>query len=349
MKMYRVIAICALLLSMTVCSLAENEISREDYIANPDLFVCNWEHEFTAPDWLHDYDEKVASVLNPDGRLMIMQHRGGDWYHYPENSIEAIISSIRMGADALELDVAKTKDNVLVLMHATYLNATTDVAEKAGKNGLPDSYDVCDWTYEQLLELRLLEGDGQNGQAPKTEYLIPTMEEVLTVCKGRIMVILDKIDRFSWQDDMYPLVKKLEAWDTCMVYDSAVIDDFVADTGKAPLLFYQGMSKGFDATMFDWAAESLAKKGIDHRLVYWDDISKYKPGKYLSRFGESYSKWQGKMRFIVAMNRSGGVQNELGACQELMDYGSFMVLLDDGLAAMKYVAETYGPQTQQPE
>ena len=93
MKTIRAMLSCMLLaLSLTACALAEGEITREDYINNPDLFTCNWEDEFTAPDWLHDYDEKLASILDPNGRLMIMQHRGGDWYHYPDNSIEAIIS-----------------------------------------------------------------------------------------------------------------------------------------------------------------------------------------------------------------------------------------------------------------
>ena len=83
---------------------------------------------------------------------------------------------------------------------------------------------------------------------------------------------------------------------------------------------------------------------MEHRLVYWDDLSKYKPGNYITRIGEDYSKWKGKMRFIVALNRSLGVKDELGACKEVMEHGAYMVLLDDGLAAMKYIAETYGPE-----
>jgi glycerophosphoryl diester phosphodiesterase len=41
----------------------------------------------------------------------------GDWRNYADNSIEGIESCIRMGVDIVEIDVAKTKDGQLILMH----------------------------------------------------------------------------------------------------------------------------------------------------------------------------------------------------------------------------------------
>ena len=97
-------------------------------------------------------------------------HRG-DAVYYPENSIEGIISAIQMGADTVELDLCLTKDNVVVLLHSTNLMGATNFTELIGTEGLPSSSEVSEWTYDQLLKLRLKK-DGQ-----VTDYIIPTFEE----------------------------------------------------------------------------------------------------------------------------------------------------------------------------
>ena len=62
-------------------------------------------------------DRIVAEIHNPvSRRVLVVAHRG-DWRNYPENSIGAIESVIRMGADVMELVLKKTSVGVLVLMH----------------------------------------------------------------------------------------------------------------------------------------------------------------------------------------------------------------------------------------
>ncbi len=41
---------------------------------------------------------------------------------YPENTIPAFVYAIDAGADVLEMDVAVTKDNVLVISHDPHIN-----------------------------------------------------------------------------------------------------------------------------------------------------------------------------------------------------------------------------------
>ena len=72
----------------------------------------------------------------------------------------------------------------------------TDFDEKAGKNGLPKSNKIANWTLEQLRELRLREGQGGE-DAEVTDYLIPTLEECLIASKGRLFLLLDK--QALWQ------------------------------------------------------------------------------------------------------------------------------------------------------
>ena len=59
----------------------------------------------------------VAQMHDPASKYVVVACHRGDWRNYPENSIPAIESIIRMGADIMELDLKLTKDSVLVLSH----------------------------------------------------------------------------------------------------------------------------------------------------------------------------------------------------------------------------------------
>ena len=168
-----------------------------------DSFVPKWADNFTPPAWMHDYDEKVFALTSQSGRITSSSHRG-DVVNYPENSLEAILSAIMLGADAVEIDIRLTKDNVMVLMHDETLIRTTDWSRKCGKNGLPKSPNIADWTYEELRELRLV----YNGTP--TESLIPTLYEAALLFAGRSQIhfdckVSDKIDRDT---DIYPLAEE---------------------------------------------------------------------------------------------------------------------------------------------
>src|SRR5947209_10993564 len=55
-------------------------------------------------------------------RILVHGHRGARAI-YPENTIPAFEYAIKAGADVLEMDVAVTKDNVLVISHDPHMNA----------------------------------------------------------------------------------------------------------------------------------------------------------------------------------------------------------------------------------
>lgn len=178
-----------------------------DYVQHPELFAPVWGDKYTArPDML-DWEEKKAAFNDPDGRVLLVAHRGDNNLYYPENSLEGALSVIAAGADIIETDIHLTKDGVPVLMHDDTLERTTDWKEHVGKNGLPESSAVCDWTYEELLNLRL----------KSTEYRIPTLEQLICVCKNRVFITLDKINQFDWEKDILPLIVKHEAYETVLI------------------------------------------------------------------------------------------------------------------------------------
>lgn len=115
-------------------------------------------------------------LLNPDDRTILVVSHRADWRNAPENSLQAIQNCIDMGIDMVEIDLKKTKDGHLILMHDKTIDRTT-----TGK-GQPENY-----TLEELRQFRL-----KNGAGHKTRHVIPTFEEVMDLCRGKIMVNVDK-------------------------------------------------------------------------------------------------------------------------------------------------------------
>jgi glycerophosphoryl diester phosphodiesterase len=61
-----------------------------------------------------------AAAQTAPRTILVHAHRGGRAYR-PENSIPSFQYGISVGADVLELDLAVTKDNVLVVSHSPFL------------------------------------------------------------------------------------------------------------------------------------------------------------------------------------------------------------------------------------
>ncbi|WP_159940123.1 MULTISPECIES: glycerophosphodiester phosphodiesterase family protein [unclassified Nocardiopsis] len=91
-----------------------------------------------------------ATGSTSSGRpLIAVSHRGAAG-HAPENTLSSFDAAHRLGAETVEIDVQRTADDVLVLLHDTSLERTTDVEEV-----FPDreSYEVGDFTLEEVERL----------------------------------------------------------------------------------------------------------------------------------------------------------------------------------------------------
>ena len=197
----------------------EGADNRDDYINDPFSMIPVWIDELQTPPEMLDFAEKKAAFADPTGRVMSMIHRS-DSEHYPENSIEGVISAMQMGADIIEVDVRYTKDGVAVLLHDGTLSRTTNYSTVKGAtvNGikLPTTDNLTDWTLEQLRCLKLQKGNG-DGTA-LTEYVVPTLEEVMTVTKGRCFIILDKVKIYTdFRKMVLPIMKKLNSYDNIIM------------------------------------------------------------------------------------------------------------------------------------
>lgn len=77
----------------------------------------------TANIFAQDRVSKIRNkLLNRDESSVIVASHRGDWRNFPENSLEAIDNAIKMGVEIVEIDLQRTKDGVLILMHDPKIN-----------------------------------------------------------------------------------------------------------------------------------------------------------------------------------------------------------------------------------
>ncbi len=116
----------------------------------------------------------VTAMSTPAAaRILVHGHRGARAM-FPENTIPAFEYAIRAGVDVLELDVAVTKDNVLVISHDPHLNPVIC------KGPVPNAL-IRSLTFAQVREYDC--GALKNPKFAKQQAVpgtrIPTLDEVL--------------------------------------------------------------------------------------------------------------------------------------------------------------------------
>lgn len=154
------------------------------------------------------------NLFNNPKYVTIAAHRG-DWRNHPENSIPAFKSCIDMGIDMIEIDVQRTKDGKLILMHDRTVDRCTN-----GKGKIEDM------TYDEIQKLRLR----PQHNASATRNHIPTLEEVLVLCKGKILINIDK--GYDYFQQVYELLEETGTTDQVIIKSGTPIDKVKKENGS---------------------------------------------------------------------------------------------------------------------
>lgn len=332
----------------------EGADSREDYVNNPQKLLMNWISEFETPKGMLDFEEKKASLADPDGRMMAFAHRG-DMVHYPDNSIEGIISAWKMGVDCVEIDVVMTKDGVPILFHDEYLNRMTNFESVKGTkvNGiqLPTSSKVSDWTFEQIRCLKLKEGSGGDS-AKLTEYIVPSFEEALKVCNDRFFMMVDKIADISDMKTMIlPVAEKLGIYD-CIIFcggmsvsDAFVLRRELKNNGvkETDLPMYLGRMSCKSNSSWQSNIKSIQDGGMISlfRFSGLSDVSE-DGMEHLNRMESWLLAVKGKVRWQFDSQLGGNGKNEtLEFWDRAYELGVNSMMVNDPLALCKYIAKKH--------
>ncbi|QDV54667.1 glycerophosphodiester phosphodiesterase family protein [Rosistilla oblonga] len=140
--------------------------------------------------------------ISIEDRVQITAHRGGAT-HSPENTMAAFRRAIDDGADWVEIDVQESSDGVVVVAH------DSDLKKVAG-----NPVKIWNATAEELRSIDI----GGYFSADYTSERMPTLEEVLALCKDTVGVnielkyyghtdrleqrVVDLVERFEMEDQI---------------------------------------------------------------------------------------------------------------------------------------------------
>jgi glycerophosphoryl diester phosphodiesterase len=123
-------------------------------------------------------------ALPPYSKPTLIAHRGASAYA-PEHTLEAYRLALRQGADFVEPDLQITRDGVLVCLHDTSLERTTDVRrvypDRARTVRGRKTWPVVDFTLEEVQKLDA----GSWKDAHFAGARVPTFQQMIDEVKGK--------------------------------------------------------------------------------------------------------------------------------------------------------------------
>jgi len=122
--------------------------------------------------------------LRTSGHAVIAAHRGGPSPGYAENAIETMAHVLSQVPALFEIDIVRTRDNVLILMHDDTLDRTTT-----------GSGEVRAHTLEEIKALQLRDETGA-----VLDARVPTLREALDWAAGKAILELDVKRGVSYED-----------------------------------------------------------------------------------------------------------------------------------------------------
>ncbi len=113
-----------------------------------------------------------------DDDVVVIAHRGAAG-SAPENTLASVAMAVEQGTDMVEIDVQETLDGEVVIMHDSDLM-------RVGGSPLK----IWEATSEEILEVDI----GSWYGSEFSDQRVPTLEQVLELCKGRAMVDIELKD-----------------------------------------------------------------------------------------------------------------------------------------------------------
>ena len=171
-----------------------------------------------------------------NGNVYVVAHRGAH-DGVPENTLAAYQRAIDLGCDFVEIDVRTTRDGVLVSIH----NSTIDAYTADGRKGV-----VAEMSFEELRKIDI----GSRVDTKWSQERIPTVSEILKLCKGRIGVYLDVKDASI--ESLATLVKQYDCeLDMLWYISGSRIDELKRHSSKSWPMPDPGPEKNLTALLKD--------------------------------------------------------------------------------------------------
>lgn len=115
--------------------------------------------------------------------MQLIAHRGLTNEYIKENTLEAFINAINNNYDGIELDIRKTKDKELVVLHDSLINRTSNGTGR-----------INDLTYKELLKYNF--GSKRNkAKIPKLKDIVDKINNTIIFIELKEEVKLEEIEK----------------------------------------------------------------------------------------------------------------------------------------------------------
>ena len=168
----------------------------------------------------------VMFSIMTNAQTKIVAHRGFSSIA-PENTLIAFQKAIDCGADYFELDVQKTKDDSIVVIHDKSVNRTCSNDMKGN---------ISEMTYSELAAVKV--GYSKEFSDKYKDEKIPTLCEALKMAKGNIKVCIE-IKVHGVEKEVIDIVNELGVNDEVIVFSfySTVLEKIHQLDKNIPTLF----------------------------------------------------------------------------------------------------------------
>lgn len=136
-----------------------------------------------APSHAADRVAAAAATLVGGDRILVIAHRG-DSAAFPENTLPAFESAVKVGADLVELDYHHSADAVPVVLHDATLDRTTNSRDQYGIQGAL----VSKRTWDELSGLDAGRWKGAQFAGAR----LPTLDESVRAIQSGSMTLIER-------------------------------------------------------------------------------------------------------------------------------------------------------------
>ncbi len=137
-----------------------------------------------------DRDSQLRQTYHqPHRHVAIYAHRAGAGLA-PENTLPAVKQALRLGVNVIDVDVAMTKDGIVVITHDPILNPVL-TRDDQGQWICEEDIRICNLTFEQLQQFdvgRIKPNTAYSAfypkQVPMDNVRIPSLEQVIELAES---------------------------------------------------------------------------------------------------------------------------------------------------------------------
>ncbi len=207
--------------------------------------------------------DPVAPIANPfksvadllactrDHGTLVSAHRGGEAPGYPENALESAARTLSQFPALIEVDVRRSKDGVLLLMHDATLERTS-----TGSGPV----DAQDWSV--LSNLQLKDNDGRT-----TAFHIPRFSDLARWSRGRALVLAEVKDSATLPDIIRE-IREADAQANFMLLVNSL------DDAKRVQALDADLSITFEMRDAQAVADARAARLDMRRVIAWTGVGK---------------------------------------------------------------------------